>query len=148
MEWLKKLFSKEIQTIGFEDVKIALASSEYIFINTLSTTEQECLIAKTVSFDKEEAVINQLLDKGHKESIAIIVYGKHSADTSVLAKRAQLRNLGFGSVYIYGGGLFEWLLLQEIYGTAEFPTMGKCADLLKYRPVPIFQRTFSLRLGL
>jgi hypothetical protein len=30
--------------------------------------------------------------------------------------------------------MFEWLLLQDIYGAAEFPTTKKELDLLKYKP--------------
>ena len=30
--------------------------------------------------------------------------------------------------------MFEWLLLQDIYGTELFPTTTKEVDLLKYKP--------------
>ena len=36
-------------------------------------------------------------------------------------------------MYIYSGGLFEWLLLQDVYGKDEFPTMGCELDILKYK---------------
>jgi hypothetical protein len=42
--------------------------------------------------------------------------------------------LGFENVYIYRGGMFEWLLLQDIYGFDEFQTTSKITDLLKYKP--------------
>jgi len=45
-----------------------------------------------------------------------------------------LTSLGFYNVYIYIGGIFEWLLLQDIYGEKEFPTTNKELDLLKYKP--------------
>jgi hypothetical protein len=32
------------------------------------------------------------------------------------------------------GGLFEWLMLQDIYGSDEFPTTKKELDILKYKP--------------
>ena len=35
--------------------------------------------------------------------------------------------------HIYIGGLFEWLLLQDIYGDDEFPTTTKIIDILKYK---------------
>jgi enhancing lycopene biosynthesis protein 2 len=35
---------------------------------------------------------------------------------------------------VYTGGLFEWLLLQDIYGTQEFLTTKKELDLLKFKP--------------
>ena len=32
--------------------------------------------------------------------------------------------------------MFEWLLLQDIYGDDEFPTTTKELDILKYKGVP------------
>ena len=46
--------------------------------------------------------------------------------------------LGFSQLYIYYGGLFEWLLLQDIYGN-DFSTTTQNLDILKYRPKPLFQ---------
>jgi len=37
------------------------------------------------------------------------------------------------NLYVYIGGLFEWLLLQDIYGDEEFPTTSKIIDILKYK---------------
>ena len=48
-------------------------------------------------------------------------------------KYKQLLSLGFTNVSIYIGGMFEWLLLQEIYGEAPFPTTCHELDLLKYK---------------
>jgi hypothetical protein len=42
-------------------------------------------------------------------------------------------SLGFINIYLYNGGLFEWLLLQDIYGDDNFPTTKKNIDLLKYK---------------
>jgi len=130
--FLKEWFtSSSNKLIGFEDVK--LATGKYTIINTLSNVEQDCLIQGTLSFDKEETVINQWMDN-NKMDVVIILYGKNSADDSVQKKQKQLVSLGFTKVYIYSGGLFEWLLLQDIYGRDEFPTTGNiCRDLLKYR---------------
>ena len=47
-------------------------------------------------------------------------------------------SLGFINVYMYSGGLFEWLLLQDIYGDEEFPTTKKDIDILKYKPRKLF----------
>ena len=41
--------------------------------------------------------------------------------------------LGFTNIYIYAGGLFEWLCLQDIYGSSSFPTTKKELDILKYK---------------
>jgi hypothetical protein len=35
---------------------------------------------------------------------------------------------------MYLGGMFEWMLLQDIYGRDEFPTTSKVLDILKYKP--------------
>lgn len=126
--------------IGFEDVKKwalghSVNTSEYILINTLSSVDQACLIFGTLPIDKEEAVINEGLNSGHNWTI--FLYGRNSADDSVLKKRKQLISLGFSRVYIYGGGLFEWLLLQEIYGAGEFPTTSVCRDILRFRAPPV-----------
>ncbi len=57
----------------------------------------------------------------------------NSSDDSVVKKYNQLYKLGFKNVYIYIGGLFEWLLLQDIYGEEEFPTTNKILDILQYK---------------
>ena len=65
------------------------------------------------------------------KSIRIIVYGMNSTDETIVKKYDQLIGLGFTNVYIYLGGLFEWLLLQDIYGLEEFTTTSKQLDILK-----------------
>jgi Rhodanese-like domain len=138
--FIKEWFSSSLnKPIGFEDVKMVILSFRSVdskrntLINTLSYSEQDCLIQGTLSFDKEETVINQWLENSHMNT-NIILYGKNSADDSVQKKQKQLVSLGFTKVYVYSGGLFEWLLLQDIYGKDEFPTTTPCSDLLKYRP--------------
>jgi hypothetical protein len=42
--------------------------------------------------------------------------------------------LGFYNIFIYSGGMFEWLILQDIYGDKEFPTTSKQLDFLKFKP--------------
>ena len=70
----------------------------------------------------------------------VIIYGKNCLDNTVIKKHKQLRTLGFPEVYIYLGGLFEWLLLQDIYGIENFPTTKKTLDIYKYRPGRYFTR--------
>ena len=55
-------------------------------------------------------------------------------DEKIYSKYNQLQSLGFYNVYIYTGGLFEWLMLQDIYSEKEFPTTKKELDILKYKP--------------
>ena len=121
--------------VGFEDVKRVIQTrGSHLLINTLSIMEQHCLICSTLAHDREESIINHMMESASMADI--VVYGKHSADETPYAKQKQLKRLGFERVYVYGGGLFEWLLLQDIYGASEFPTTSVCKDLLAYRPTP------------
>jgi len=57
----------------------------------------------------------------------------NSSDDTCINKYDQLVKLGFYNVYVYAGGLFEWLLLQDIYGSDLFPTTNDKVDFLKYK---------------
>jgi len=41
--------------------------------------------------------------------------------------------MGFKHLFVYIGGLFEWLCLQDIYGKDNFATDGEELELLKYK---------------
>jgi 23S rRNA pseudoU1915 N3-methylase RlmH len=126
--------SQSIQKVNFEDIQYVLKNSEtHLLINTLIETEQSCLIPNTISPKKEEELINKFLNNG-KKNIIIIIYGKNCNDEEIYKKQNQLCSLGFYNTYIYTGGLFEWLMLQDIYGNTEFPTTSKELDILKYKP--------------
>jgi hypothetical protein len=127
--------------IGFDDMNYGI-SKNYIIINTLSFNEQDILIYGTLDASKENEIINDLLT--FNKSKEIIIYGKNSCDQSVIKKYEQLKSLGFINVYIYIGGLFEWFLLQDIYGDDNFPTTKKNLDILKYKP----NRLFDIKLML
>ena len=119
--------------IGFEDIQIVIKNPEtYLLINTLSENEQNCLIVNTVPISQEENLINKYLTTN--KYIKIVIYGKNNTDDMVIKKHQQLINLGFINIYIYSGGIFEWLMLQDIYGKDEFPTTKKENDFLKYKP--------------
>jgi len=143
IKWFSK--PKEIKMVGFEDMKMVIKNNNYIIINTLPVFEQDCLIYGTISYDKEEFMINNLIDSTDN-NIIIIIYGKNSADESPQKKYNQLLNYGFQQVYIYGGGLFEWILLQDIYGSQEFQTTSVCRDILKYRAPLLLQSHRLLRI--
>jgi hypothetical protein len=118
--------------IGYESVQNSQSSSDAIIINTMPANKQRCLIAGTLSADQEEKKINELLRSNR--SITILVYGENSCDLSPNKKTVQLRALGFRNVSEYRGGLFEWLLLQEVYGESNFQTTAPQIDILKYGP--------------
>ena len=124
-----------INRINYENIQKFIKNKDnnnLILINTLETTNQECLIYKTVNINDEINKINGYLKKNNK-TINIIIYGMNSSDDSVVNKYNQLYKLGFKNLYIYLGGLFEWLLLQDIYGEEEFPTTNKILDILQYK---------------
>lgn len=102
-----------------------------IIINTLESNNQECLISGTTSIEDEIKLLNAYLKTN--KTILIIIYGKNSSDISVIKKYKQLQSLGFTNIAVYLGGLFEWLLLQDIFGYDNFPTTTKTIDILKYK---------------
>jgi hypothetical protein len=130
------LFQTSYKKINFEDIQYCINKpNEYIIINTLPISEQDCLIKNTLAYEQEEKTINDLLNNYDLNNKKIIIYGKNTNDETAEKKYSQLRTLGFSEIYLYSGGLFEWLLLQDIYGNAEFPTSKKILDILKYKAV-------------
>jgi hypothetical protein len=126
-----------VRKINCEDMQKACKNTNnYIIINTLEPTMQNCLIANTTKIENEEALINSIIKKSNRSPI--IVYGKNSNDEKVYKKYEQLIKLGFINVYVYVGGMFEWLLLQDIYGNELFPTTSKELDILKYKSQQVF----------
>lgn len=126
--------SQSISKVNFEDIQFVLQNNKtHILLNTLNENDQSCLISYTIPANQEENMINKLLSSGKKD-IKIIVYGTNCNDSKAHEKCNQLHSLGFYNVYLYSGGLFEWLLLQDIYGEKEFPTTKKQLDILKYKP--------------
>ena len=126
-----------VRKVNFEDVQYAIKQRQnYLLINTLDMNEQGCLISKTIAVSNEENLINQYLNK--KINVNIIVYDKNANAPNLMKKYEQLLSLGFVNVYIYPGGLFEWLLLQDIYGTQDFPTTSVERDHLKFKGKSMF----------
>jgi hypothetical protein len=126
--------SQLIQKINYEDVQYVIHNSEvHLLINTLNENEQECLIPNTVNINKEIDLINKFIKTGNK-LVKIIIYGKNCNDEKIFTKYTQLNSLGFYNIYVYSGGIFEWLMLQDIFGSIEFPTTKKEMDILKYKP--------------
>ena len=120
--------------IGFEDMQHAVKQlGDNLIINTLDTSEQNCLIKGTLSASQEEEIVNKYLINQMRK-IRVIIYGRNCNDEKIYVKYKQFFSLGFSNIYIYTGGLFEWLLLQDIYGMDEFPTTSKQNDIIKYKP--------------
>lgn len=127
--------------LNFEDVQSIIRGSNggrYVLINTLSNEFQKCVIRGTLPANEEERRINDIIsgNDANGEAITIVVYGKNATDVSAYKKCEQLIKHGIANVRIYVGGMFEWLLLQDIYGQDLFPTVGASGvnlDLLAYR---------------
>ena len=118
-----------IQYASFEDVK-KTTEKNYILINTLPSTEQNCLIYNTVSIENEVTSVEQAI----KDKSIIIIYGYNTNDSTIYKKYKQIRQqLRHKNVFIYAGGMFEWLLMQDIYGNDEFITTSNELDILKYK---------------
>lgn len=117
--------------INFEDVQQSLQQGNVVLINTLEPHLQQCLIQGTVSVEEEVKRLNALL--AEEPDGRIIIYGMNATDGRGVTKYEQLINLGFTQVFIYSGGLFEWLLLQDVYGGDMFPTTTPNGDILKYK---------------
>lgn len=120
-----------LKKINFENMQEFIKEENSIIINTLENNNQDCLIENTVSIRDEVKLLNDFLSKNR--DIKIVIYGMNACDDSVIQKYKQLIQLGFYNVYVYSGGLFEWLLLQDIYGEDNFKTTKKELDILRYK---------------
>ena len=129
-----------IKNINFEDmlsfIERTNINENTIIINTLTQNNQNCLIKGTISIHDEIKILNLQLNKDKNTNI--VIYGLNACDNTIIKKYEQLIGLGFYNVFVYPGGLFEWLLLQDIYGFKSFPTTTKENDLLKYNGHRIF----------
>ena len=132
---LRQIFKREIQTVSFEDVQYAVKhNDDFLIINTLNEGDQEHLITGTMYYKNEEEKINSFVNNYDFSSKKIIIYSENANDKSAEKKYHQITSLGFQQVYIYHGGLFEWLCLQDIYGDEHFPSTKPLLDILKYKP--------------
>jgi hypothetical protein len=126
-----------IPKVSYEDLQMVIyrnltVQHSTLIINTLPPSLQHCLIKTTVDIRFEERVVNACIQR--QPDIMIIVYGKNSNDITILHKYEQLVKLGFTNVHIYTGGIFEWMLLHEIYGKDLFKITKYEIDILRYRP--------------
>jgi len=135
-----------VPKVSYEDIQMVVYRNSNVhhstlLINTLPSSLQHCLIKTTVDIRFEERVVNALIHK--KPDIMIIVYGKNSNDITILHKYDQLVKLGFTNVHIYTGGIFEWMLLHEIYGKDLFKITKYEIDILRYRPKSVLLTMMS-----
>jgi hypothetical protein len=124
-----------INRVNFEKVKDIINDNNYIIITTLPQNKQDILIKNTISIHDEETIINNLLKTNKNKKI--LIYSENSSDVSLVNKYNQLNKLGFNNIFLYIGGLFEWLLLNEVYGNDQFEIFNKSnaiiIDILKFK---------------
>jgi hypothetical protein len=120
------------KTYNFKEIQKKIKVSDAILISTLPDNEQSYLIYGTIQANKETEYINNLIKKNKSQEI--IIYGRNYSDMSVVHKYNVLKKLGLNNVYIYFGGIFEWALLQDIYGTNNFLTIGSLSDPIIFSP--------------
>ena len=135
-----------VPKVSYEDLQMVIYRNSHVqhstlIINTLPPSLQHCLIKTTVDIRFEERVVNTFIQKN--PNIMIIVYGKNSNDITILHKYEQLVKLGFTNVHIYTGGIFEWMLLHEIYGKDLFKITKYEIDILRYRPKSVLMGTMA-----
>ena len=118
--------------VNYEDIQEAIKDKNTIIINTMNVDNQSCLIVRTTSVQSEVKILNESLRRN--KEVRIIIYGMNANDDTTLTKYEQLIKLGFYNVFVYPGGMFEWILLQDIYGEELFETTKKELDILKYKP--------------
>ncbi len=120
------------ERVTYEDVQRAQKDSAAMLVSTLPSSSQGCLLATTLFPSAEEKELNECLKRGDASRL-IIVYGLNTLDLSPEKKCRQLTGLGFSRVRLYAGGLFEWALLQDIYGPGLFPTTTPCGDPMRFK---------------
>ena len=78
-----------IRKINCEDMQKACKNTNnYIIINTLDISMQQCLILNTTKIENEEALINSIIKKSKNKNI--IIYGRNCNDENVYKKYQQL----------------------------------------------------------
>jgi len=138
------LFKAPVSNIGFDDILVALKDkTRYIFISTMPVDMQNALIPNTIPCSDEATTINRIMDEFNTAKYTLIVYGKNACDTDPSKKYEQLWNLGFSDIHIFPGGMFEYILLNDMYGEKLFPISGSngtgspvvTVDIMTYRPI-------------
>jgi hypothetical protein len=104
---------------------------DIVLINTIPINRQDCLIKGTIKAINEVEFMNKLLKVNKNKEI--IVYGIHHTDLSVIKKYNQLKKLGFNNVHIYFGGMYEWILLQDVFTSINFQTDGTIKNIVDYK---------------
>jgi len=122
-----------IERISFEDVQYCIRHG-WTIINTLPDDKQGVLIKGTIPASREVEFITNLISKKEHTRTNVVIYGENSSCEKLEKKAMDLVKHGFARVYIYVGGLFEWMLLRDVYGEEDFPITRDELDILKFKP--------------
>jgi hypothetical protein len=87
--------------------------NDYLIVTTIKDTNNTPLIKGTLQPEKEEYFINKIIQNKNNNIKGIIIYGMNNQDISVIDKYKQLLKFNVTNIFIYIGGLFEWLLLNK-----------------------------------
>ena len=80
---------QSMKNINYEDMQTVIKNPEvYLIINTMSPSDQKCLIINTTLAEEEEPLINKYLKENR--NIRIIVYGKNCNDENAQRKYQKL----------------------------------------------------------
>ena len=126
---------QSLNKISFQDMQTCIEEN-YTIITVMK--DDKCCIKGTTPIYREEDVINKLYSTDRTSPI--VIYGYNDCDNNIARKYQQLKELGFHNLYIYPGGLFEWLMLQDIYSDKFFKTTINDLNLLKYKPNNIIRK--------
>lgn len=84
----------------------------------------------TLTPEMEEREINRMIQNysssGKAPEEKIVYYGLNSVDRSPDEQAAKLARHGI-EASVYRGGMFEWLLLREIFGADNYPVVSTLA---------------------
>lgn len=129
-----KQVSKKISFEMIQRISREKQNAQLLLISTLDEHNQRCLIKGTLKLSEEESKINDIIKRNEQRLWSIVLYGTNCVDEKPISKIKEFQELGFVNIYHYCGGLFEWLLLQDIYGDDQFETTQKEIDILRYKP--------------
>jgi hypothetical protein len=84
---------------------------------------------ETQTIDETKTIKNQIMEnKNNNDNTQ-----KEDNFCKKLAIWLNRKKLGFKNVHIYFGGMYEWLLLQEVFGVINFQTDGFIKNIVDYK---------------
>jgi rhodanese-related sulfurtransferase len=118
----------QIKQIGVTDFKKLLGTGRVLLFNALKKDYHSCVIPGTIPYTVMKKVIKNMKE----EDIVVVYCANYSCNLSHKFAEKKLGHLE--TVYIYSGGVFEWLLLQKKYGKKKYPSSEDCdIDNMQHR---------------